>query len=119
MKKGFTLIELLAVIVILALILLVATPRVQNIINESKKSLEERSIDLYGKAALTAVNLYEVKEGVPPTNFSDIEKYIEYDGERVECEIEKLNKDRTIYLSECTVAGNKIEDYSYGNNVLE
>ena len=37
-KKGFTLIELLAVIVILAIIALIATPIVLGIINDSKES---------------------------------------------------------------------------------
>ena len=37
-KKGFTLIELLAVIVILAIIALIATPIVINIIEDSKKN---------------------------------------------------------------------------------
>lgn len=36
-RKGFTLIELLAVIVILAIILLIAVPQVQQIINKSKQ----------------------------------------------------------------------------------
>ena len=47
MKKGFTLIELLAVIVILAIIALIATPIVINIIDESKKSASLRSADFY------------------------------------------------------------------------
>ena len=38
MKKGFTLIELLAVIVILAIIALIATPIILNIIEDSRKS---------------------------------------------------------------------------------
>ena len=37
MKKGFTLIELLAVIVILAIIALIATPLILNVIDDSKK----------------------------------------------------------------------------------
>ena len=44
---GFTLIELLAVIVILAIIALIAVPIVVNIINDSKKESQQRSIDLY------------------------------------------------------------------------
>ena len=36
-KKGFTLIELLAVIVILAVIALIATPLIMNVINDAKK----------------------------------------------------------------------------------
>lgn len=46
-EKGFTLIELLAVIVILAIILLIATPIVLNIINNSKESAALRSAELY------------------------------------------------------------------------
>ena len=45
MKKGFTLIELLAVIVILAIIALIATPIILGIINDTKKGARERSID--------------------------------------------------------------------------
>lgn len=37
MKKGFTLIELLAVIVILAIISLISTPLILNVIDDSKK----------------------------------------------------------------------------------
>ena len=38
MKKGFTLIELLAVIIILAIIALIATPIILNVIDDAKKS---------------------------------------------------------------------------------
>ncbi len=60
MKKGFTLIELLAVIVILSIVSLIATPIAINVIDESKtatctynKGIIERSAELYvrsGKA---------------------------------------------------------------------
>ena len=46
-KEAFTLIELLAVIVILAIISLIAVPIVINIINDSKKSSDEQSVELY------------------------------------------------------------------------
>ena len=42
-KKGFTLIELLAVIVILAVIALIATPIILNMINDAKKSASKDS----------------------------------------------------------------------------
>ena len=45
-NKGFTLIELLAVIVILAIIALIATPIVLGIINDSRKSSERETAKL-------------------------------------------------------------------------
>ena len=54
-KKGFTLIELLAVIVILAIIALIATPIVLDIINDSRISSYERSAEMYLKAVEIAV----------------------------------------------------------------
>ena len=48
-KYGFTLIELLAVIVVLAIIALIATPIVMNTIKRSKKGAAERSADSYVK----------------------------------------------------------------------
>ena len=46
MKKGFTLIELLAVIIVLAIVALIATPIVLNVIEDSKKSAGESEANL-------------------------------------------------------------------------
>ncbi len=54
-KKGFTLIELLAVIVVLAIIALIATPIVMNTIKNAKKGAAARSADNYIKQVETAV----------------------------------------------------------------
>ena len=54
-KHGFTLIELLAVIVVLAIIALIATPIVMNTIKRSKKGAAERSADSYIKQVETVV----------------------------------------------------------------
>ena len=54
-KKGFTLIELLAVIVVLAIIALIATPIVMNTIKSAKKGAVERSADSYVKQVEVAV----------------------------------------------------------------
>ena len=45
-NKGFTLIELLAVIVILAIIALIATPIILGIINDARESARARSAEL-------------------------------------------------------------------------
>ena len=54
-KKGFTLIELLAVIVVLAIIALIATPIVMNTIKKSKKGAAERSADSFVKQVETTI----------------------------------------------------------------
>jgi type IV pilus assembly protein PilA len=55
MKKGFTLIELLAVIVVLAIIALIATPIVLGIINDSKESAILRSEEFYVDAVKNGI----------------------------------------------------------------
>ena len=54
-KNAFTLIELLAVIVVLAIIALIATPIVMNTIKSAKKGAAERSADSYIRQVETAV----------------------------------------------------------------
>ena len=54
-KKGFTLIELLAVIVVLAIIALIATPIVMNTIKKVKVEATKRSIENYSKQVETAI----------------------------------------------------------------
>ena len=56
-KKGFTLIELLAVIVILAIIALIATPIVLSIINDSKESASLRSAEMYLDAVEQSISI--------------------------------------------------------------
>ena len=73
MKRGFTLIELLAVIIILAIIALIAVPIVINIINESKKSSEERSIDLYVDSVENTIINENLKRKYEP-NACEIQK---------------------------------------------
>ena len=54
-KNAFTLIELLAVIVILAIIALIATPIILGIINDSKEQSTKRSAENYLKAVEQAI----------------------------------------------------------------
>ena len=57
-KKGFTLIELLAVIVILAIIALIATPIVLSLINKARKGAFARSAE----GVVDSANLFYAQE---------------------------------------------------------
>ena len=62
-KKGFTLIELLAVIVILAIIALIATPIILSMINNARKSAARSSALGYVESIENYVGFYEAKQG--------------------------------------------------------
>ena len=66
-NKGFTLVELLAVIVILALIALIATPIILNVINDAKKQAAKDSA--YGY--MDAVEKYIVSSELEDTSIKD------------------------------------------------
>ena len=61
--QGFTLIELLAVIVILAIIALIATPIVLGIIDDTKESAQLRSAEMYLDGVLNAVMRENMNNG--------------------------------------------------------
>lgn len=64
-KRGFTLIELLAVIVILAIIALIATPIILGIINDARTEAKERSAELVytGVEYAYTTSLYKQADG--------------------------------------------------------
>lgn len=67
-NKGFTLIELLAVIVILAIIALIATPIVLGIINDTKESANKQSAEFIVNAVEQSYSMaYALNGGVVPT----------------------------------------------------
>ena len=91
-KNGFTLIELLAVIVILAIIALIATPIILGIINDAREKSNERSAQLYLNGVELAVarrNLIEefnpnkciITEGVVTCEGYDNPLNVEVDGD--------------------------------------
>ncbi|MDD2391825.1 MAG: prepilin-type N-terminal cleavage/methylation domain-containing protein [Bacilli bacterium] len=74
MKKGFTLIELLAVIVILAIIALIASPIVVGLIEDSNKQAAERSTEAVIKAAKTQYALSQMNDEYDePTTYTDLD----------------------------------------------
>ena len=124
MKKGFTLIELLAVIVILAIIALIATPIVLDIIEDSKNSSIKRSIELYADAVENSVakaqlngnvvpsGKYTTTDGKTLTNGNTTMK-VDYDGAKTVCDVVISNKGN-IYLENCSVNDKNVE-YTYGD----
>ena len=109
-NKGFTLIELIAVLVILAVIALIVTPLVLNVVRKAKDSANKRSVDAYGKSIDLAVASYLLDTGDFPTSVDELT--IEYSGKEVVCGIKQLNEDSSLYLSECTVGGKEVKDSS-------
>ena len=66
-KKGFTLIELLAVIVILAIIALIATPIVLGIIEDARNNAKKRSAELVIQSVELAYSTAFMADGSAPT----------------------------------------------------
>ena len=113
-KKGFTLIELIAVLVIMAIIALIVTPLVMNIIRKARVSADKRSVDAYGRSIELAIAGYLLDTGKFPTEVSQLT--IEYSGNKVECSTTQINTDSSVYLAGCTVAGRSVENYTYGED---
>ena len=111
--KGFTLIELIAVLVIMAIIALIVTPLVMNIIRKARISADKRSIDAYGRSIELAIAGYLLDTGRFPTSVDQLT--IEYSGNEVVCTTTQLNSDSSVYLDGCTVDGRSV-DYHYGEN---
>ena len=111
---GFTLIELIAVLVIMAIIALIATPLVMNIIRKARISADKRSIDAYGRSIELAIAGYLLDNGKFPTEVSQLT--IEYSGNEVVCTTTQINSDSSVYLAGCKVAGRSVENYTYGSD---
>ena len=62
-SKAFTLIELIAVLVIMAILALIDTPLVMNIIRKAKTAADKRSIDAYGRSIEIAIAGYLLDTG--------------------------------------------------------
>ncbi len=113
-KKGFTLIELIAVLVIMAIIALIATPLVMNIIRKARISADKRSIDAYGRSVELAIAGYLLDTGKFPTEVSQLT--IEYSGNKVDCSTTQINPDSSVYLSDCKVNNREVSNYTYGSD---
>ncbi|MDD4781707.1 MAG: prepilin-type N-terminal cleavage/methylation domain-containing protein [Tissierellia bacterium] len=73
MKKGFTLIELLAVIVILAIIALIASPIVVGLIEDSNRQAAERSTEAVVQSAKTEFALSRLNGTTPSATVAGLD----------------------------------------------
>ena len=117
MKKGFTLIELLAVIVILAIIALIATPIILGIINDAREESNERSVELYASAVRNGIAAHQLRTGneVLPGTYNETNKLpfeVDYEG-KVECTSVTISDNGKVSLEGCTVNGGE-KTYNYG-----
>ena len=113
-SKAFTLIELIGVLVIMAIIALIVTPLVMNIIRKARVSADKRSVDAYGRSIELAIAGYLMDTGSFPTDINKLT--IEYSGDEVVCSTTQLNSDSSVYLAECTVGGRSVDGYTYGSD---
>ena len=125
-KKGFTLIELIAVLVILAIIALIVIPIVIRIINDAKRSADERSIDAFGRTIEYTMALYALNnKGIFPEKCTTEECYteifdasgkvigrttekVEYTGSKVTSCTIQIPDGSCIQISNCKVNGRKV-----------
>ena len=87
-RQGFTLIELLAVIVVLAIIALIATPIVMNTIESSKKGATIESV----RNMVHAAELYFISENPRYGKLNLLDDKLDYDGQKPELGEVEVNK---------------------------
>ena len=100
-KKGFTLIELLAVIVVLAIIMVIATQQIGNVIKKNTVNSFKSSLDMVVKQAKSA----EVMASGALT-IEDIKELVDYDTQQFDI---TFNDDATNQICIESVTGGKFD----------
>ena len=95
----------------MAILALIVTALVMNIIRKDRIAADKRSIDAYGRSIELAIAGYLLDTGKFPTDVNQLS--IEYSGDEVVCSTTQLNDDSSVYLTGCTVKGRTV-DYAYG-----
>jgi len=107
-NKGFTLIELLAVIVILAIIALIATPIVLGIINDSKESANRISAQYMIDAVEKAYSMAYTKQmGAVPT-LDQVADEFDMNGASWDKETSKVSTTDGAVVCDVTISGSEL-----------
>ena len=112
MKKGFTLVELLAVVVLLAIVALIATPIIGNVIETSEESANQRSIEGYADAIRNEYYNQQTGGGIPVIDDAFLAN-IDTEGNEIKCENVLYNTDYQVVLNKCTIADYTKKLYCY------
>ena len=112
MKKGFTLVELLAVVVLLAIVALIATPIIGNVIETSRESANQRSIEGYADAVRNEYYNQQTGGGIPVID-SEFLANIDTEGNEISCENVLYSTEYQVILNKCTIADEIDKQYCY------
>ena len=114
MKKGFTLVELLAVVVLLAIVSLIATPIIGNVIETSRESANQRSIEGYADAVRNEYYNQQTGGGIPVID-SEFLANIDTEGNEISCENVLYSTEYQVILNKCTIADYTEKLYCYAD----
>lgn len=113
-SKGFTLIELLAVIVILAIIALIATPIVLGIIDDSRQNTNELTADFIVQSVEKSYSMAFTKNGGALPTLQQVKDEFEMKGAEWKVETKDGNEINKVVtpngLVECEI---KVSGYSF------
>ena len=109
-SKGFTLIELLAVIVILAIIALIATPIILGIINDSRESAAKESAKLVTSSFELAYNTAFMNGGGTLPTLVKVREAFNMDGATWDATTNKITAENGV---SCDVTGDETTGTGY------
>lgn len=113
--NAFTLIELLAVIIILAIISLISTPVILNVIESSREEARKRSVAGYADAVSIAIVKGKLNSNGADFNIDAdwIKDNVKYSGSSVTCN-EVITSSTGTILNHCVVEANSTQ-YCYSS----